>query len=114
MKGNLKAITLTLALGIFSVGLVTSFSSFKADKIFLLTDTGTGTGTDSGTDIKDAVLVSGIDCSWKDAVYDPSDGTLLGYNVYTASYSECKPGTKTCKETDQKICTVTAFKFEKK
>lgn len=101
-----------LAPCLFLPGLITLFSSFKADKIFLM-DTGTGTGTGSGSDIQNAVLVSGIDCSWKEAVYNPDTGIIMGYNVFTASYSECKPGSKTCKESDQKPCTVTNITYEK-
>jgi len=111
MKRNPKSLVTMLALCLFLLGLITSFSSFKVDQIFL-TDTGTGTGTGGGG-IENAVLVSGIDCSWKEAVYNPDSGIIIGYNVFTASYSECMPGSKTCKQSDQKPCIVTNITFEK-
>lgn len=113
MKKNLKGIATMFALCLFLVGLGTSISSF--DSVFQMagvldTGTGTGTGTDTGTDsgesIPNSVLVAGIDCSWKTSVYDPVTGAILGYWVYTATYSDCLDANKTCKASDKTICTV--------
>ncbi|RFS19417.1 hypothetical protein DVR12_22545 [Chitinophaga silvatica] len=112
MKVNMKSLTTMFALCLFLTGLITSFSSFKADRISLLADTGTGTGTDSGSDIPSSVLVSGIDCSWKEANYHPVTGEILGYYIITASYSDCLLGNKTCKESDIKPCTITKTEYK--
>lgn len=89
MKKNKRFLFVPLLL--LLTGIVISTSSFVANG--------------ESDSIPNTVLVSGIDCSYKEVKYDPYTGKILGYWAYAASYSDCLIfAGKTCDPTKTKRC----------
>lgn len=110
MKKHLKMLTATLALALLLTGIVTSASSFTTTS---MEDTGTegAGGTGSGT-LDHRVLVSGIDCSYSETIYDTETGKILLYIRYKANKTSCLPGNVTCDLTKEVPCLVYDIKWE--
>lgn len=66
---------------------------------------------DEGSDPQRTILVSGIDCSWKEASAWDATGKVTAYTTYTANYSACLPAAKdSCDQSKVVRCHVTDVK----
>lgn len=96
MKKNLQNLTAALGLCVLLVGISTSVFSFTTAGTASSTSTSTnGTGGTQGSQ-PGFILVSGIDCSTSQVVYDPNTGAIKGYYKSVASYNACLTGLGNC------------------